>query len=50
MAASTSQVIASTSFVCQVGDEQVVIHAGDVLPATHPAVKGRAELFEKAAK
>jgi len=25
--------------------EQVIVHAGDVLPANHPAVKAHPELF-----
>ncbi len=40
-----ARVRATTSFVCEMKGEQVIVHAGDVLPANHPAVKAHPELF-----
>ena len=37
---------ATTSFGTTVKGEEHVVHAGDVLPADHPAAKEHPELFE----
>lgn len=37
---------AKTSFAASVDDQEHIVHAGDVLPATHPVVRARPELFE----
>ena len=39
---------ATTSFACEVKGVEYVIRTGDVVPATHPVVKGREGLFEAA--
>lgn len=45
--AAAKSLIALTSFACEdaKGVEHIVRH-GQVVPANHPAVKGREELFE----
>jgi hypothetical protein len=37
---------ATATFACEVKGVEYFVHAGEVLPADHPAVKGREELFE----
>jgi hypothetical protein len=36
---------ALTSFACEVKGVEYQFRQGDVVPSTHPAVKGREELF-----
>lgn len=40
--------VAVTSFVCEVKAVEHIIRQGDIVPASHPAVKGREQLFEPA--
>ena len=40
------KVEATTSFVIEVAGEQRIVHQGEVLPASDPAVKAHEELFE----
>jgi hypothetical protein len=47
--AKAAAVKAKTAFVCDIDGEPFVVHEGDVLPANHPAVKGRQELFDEVA-
>jgi len=37
---------ATSSFLTNVDGEEHFVHAGEVLPATHPIAKARPELFE----
>jgi hypothetical protein len=37
---------AVTSFATTVGEEEYVVHAGEVLPADHPVARAHPELFE----
>jgi hypothetical protein len=37
--------VATTSFATEVKGVEVLVHAGDVVPASSPLVKGRKELF-----
>jgi hypothetical protein len=46
MAAASKTLVAVTSFVCEVKGVEHIIRQGDVVPVSHPAVKGREELFE----
>jgi hypothetical protein len=46
MAAPKQQVRAIGTFACEVKGREVLVHAGEVLPATSPIVKARPELFE----
>jgi hypothetical protein len=48
MAAAKKNLVAVTSFACTVGKRDYVIRQGDLVPADHPLVKGREELFEPA--
>jgi hypothetical protein len=43
---AAKKVRAVTSFAAAVGKEEYLVHSGEVLPATHPVVKARPELFE----
>jgi hypothetical protein len=43
--AAAKPLVATTSFACEVKGVEYVIRQGDALPANHPAVKGREELF-----
>jgi hypothetical protein len=43
---ATAKKVAITSFACTVGEVEYLVHAGEVLPATHLVVKARPELFE----
>ncbi len=36
---------ATTSFSVAVKDRELIVHDGELLPVTHPAVKARPELF-----
>jgi hypothetical protein len=47
-AVSKGKLVALTSFACEVKNIEHVIRAGDLVPANHPAVKGREQLFEPA--
>jgi hypothetical protein len=48
-AAKPKTLQAVTSFACTTKDGvEHVIRSGDTVPANHPAVKGREELFEPA--
>jgi hypothetical protein len=38
--------VALTSFACEVKGVEHIVSNGQVVPANHPAVKGREELFE----
>ena len=38
--------VATTSFVTEIGGEAVHVHEGEVVPDNHPAVKGREDLFQ----
>lgn len=40
---------AISTFATTIKGEEHLVHAGDVLPATHPIVKARPELFEPVA-
>lgn len=44
--AAAKSLIALTSFACEVKGVEHIIRHGQVVPANHPAVKGREELFE----
>ncbi len=44
--ARARSVVATASFLTDLDGEEHFIHAGEVLPATHPVVKARPELFE----
>jgi hypothetical protein len=44
--ATVKKVRASTSFSCDVGGVEYLVHAGDVLPVTDPVVKKHREFFE----
>jgi len=44
--AAAKTLTARTSFVCEVKGVEHIVRQGDVVPAGHPAVKGREELFE----
>jgi hypothetical protein len=46
MAAASKSLIALTSFACEVKGVDYLIGHGQVVPANHPVVKGREELFE----
>lgn len=48
--ASATHVRATTSFVCEVKREQVIIAAGTVLSASDPTAKAHPELFELVAE
>jgi len=43
--ARAKQLRALATFACEIDGEEHLVHAGQVLPANHPAVKGREELF-----
>ena len=43
---AAKQVRATTSFAAAVGEVEYLVHSGEVLPASHPVVKARPELFE----
>ena len=43
--AAAKTLVATTSFACTVKGVEYVIRQGDPVPAGHPAVKGREELF-----
>ena len=43
--AARKRVVAVTPFVTEVKGEEVFVHAGDVVPANSPLVKGREDLF-----
>jgi len=43
--AAPKTLVALTSFACTVNGAEVIIRQGEVVPASHPAVKGREELF-----
>jgi hypothetical protein len=45
VAARKEPLVAVGSFVTEVKGTEVVVHAGDVVPANSPLVKGRKELF-----
>ena len=44
--AAAKPLIALTSFACEVKGVEHIIRNGQVVPANHPAVKGREQLFE----
>jgi hypothetical protein len=44
--AAAKKLVAVTSFACEANGVEHVIRQGDTVPANHPAVKGREELFE----
>jgi len=44
--AAAKSLIALTSFACEVKGVEYIVRNGQVVPANHPAVKGREELFE----
>jgi hypothetical protein len=44
--AVAKSLIALTSFTCEIKGVEYIIRNGQVVPANHPAVKGREELFE----
>jgi hypothetical protein len=44
--AAAKTLIALTSFACEVKGVEHIIRNGQVVPANHPAVKGRESLFE----
>jgi hypothetical protein len=44
--AAAKSLIALTSFACEVKGVDYLIGHGQVVPANHPAVKGREVLFE----
>ena len=46
MAAASKTLVALTSFACEVKGVEHIVRNGQVVPANHPAVKGREELFE----
>ena len=39
-------VVARENFVTDVDGKELFVHAGEVVPATHPFLKGREHLFE----
>jgi hypothetical protein len=43
--AAAKPLVALTSFACAVKGVEYVVRQGDTVPAAHPAVKGREELF-----
>jgi hypothetical protein len=43
---AAKQVQAITSFAGAVGEDEYIVHAGDVFASTHPVVKAHPELFE----
>jgi hypothetical protein len=43
--AAAKLVRARVSFACKLGGVEYLVHAGDVLPADHPAVKHAKDLF-----
>lgn len=45
-AAKPKTLVALTSFACEVKGVEHIIRNGQVVPVSHPAVKGREELFE----
>ncbi|HET6172939.1 MAG TPA: hypothetical protein VFD90_10060 [Gaiellales bacterium] len=42
---AAAKLIATTPFACEVKGVEYQIREGEVLPSTHPVVKGREELF-----
>lgn len=42
---AAAKLVASTSFACEVKGREYQVREGEVVPSTHPAVKGREELF-----
>jgi hypothetical protein len=46
--ATSALLRAVSSFVATVGKQEHFVRQGEVLPANHPAVKGREPLFEPA--
>ncbi len=46
MATKKQPLVALVTFSCDVKGGEVIIRVGDVVPANHPAVKGREQLFE----
>jgi hypothetical protein len=46
MAAPKKLLVAKASFACEIKGHEVLIYAGHAYLATHPAVKGREQLFE----
>jgi hypothetical protein len=47
--AKPSQLVACESFACEVNGHELIVHAGDVVDAGHPAAgKGREHLFRPA--
>jgi hypothetical protein len=44
--AKPKSLIALTSFACEVKGVEYIVRNGQVVPANHPAIKGREELFE----
>jgi hypothetical protein len=45
--AAPKTLVALTSFACEAKGVEYQIRQGDSVPASHPAVKGREELFAK---
>jgi hypothetical protein len=45
---AAKELVAVTSFACEVKGVEHFIRRGDKVPSSHPAVKGREELFEPA--
>jgi hypothetical protein len=43
--AAKSKLVAVAAFVTEVKGTEVLVHAGDVVPASSPLVKGRRQLF-----
>jgi hypothetical protein len=43
-----ADLVAKTTFITSVKGKEVVVHAGDVVPAISPLAKGRKELSEPA--
>ena len=43
--ARSARLVATTSFAYPLDGKEHFVHRGEVLPASHPAVKGRRELF-----
>jgi hypothetical protein len=39
-------VAARENFATDVGGKELFVHAGEIVPATHPFLKGREHLFE----
>jgi hypothetical protein len=50
MAARSGSLVVAVTFEAEVDVKPVLVHAGDVLPATDPVVKGRERLFEPVAE